>query len=96
MDDEQCPKCGVVFPPERAWADDSIVMTLLDFLLTPVGFRHVLDNRVKCPSCGTVFHTAHRAEYFGAVGFWVVRVFAVIFGAALLVAGILYLRGGFQ
>ena len=54
VDDEQCPKCGAVFPADRAWADQSITASLLEALFVT---RHGLDARVRCPTCGTVFQS---------------------------------------
>jgi hypothetical protein len=49
MEDEQCPKCGSMFPASRAWA----TRTMTGLMIAPA--LQDLDTRVKCPSCGKIF-----------------------------------------
>ena len=60
MEDEQCSKCGSVFPANRAWAN----RTMTGLLLWPA--LQDLDTRVKCPTCGDVF-PATGFRFFGFV-----------------------------
>ena len=58
MNDEQCPKCGAVFPADRAWAHRTVAGVLL--------YRGLddLDTRVRCPRCNNVFEAAE-FRFFG-------------------------------
>jgi ribosomal protein S27AE len=58
MEDEQCPKCGSLFPAERAWAYRSVPSLMV------LGSLSDLDTRVRCPSCGSVFQ-ATAARFLG-------------------------------
>jgi len=83
MDDEQCPKCGSLFPAQRAWAHRTIAA-----LLIPGGSVNDLDTRVRCPNCGHVFD-ARAFRFFGFVPPRVLRIVVTVFIAGM-VAGILY------
>ncbi|TAK90577.1 MAG: hypothetical protein EPO06_08135 [Burkholderiaceae bacterium] len=81
MNDEQCPKCGAVFPASRAWANRTVTMLILAPALQD------LDTRVQCPSCGNVFQaTAFR--FFGFVSPRALRIAIGFFMATILVAAI--------
>jgi uncharacterized C2H2 Zn-finger protein len=84
MDNEQCPKCGAVFPANRAWAKRTVTMLMLAPALQD------LDTRVRCPSCGNVFD-ASAYRFFGFVTPRAMRMGIVVFVALFVVAGVYFL-----
>ena len=84
MDDEQCPKCGAMFPAERAWAKRSLTMLLFAPTLQELGAR------VRCPACGTEF-PATEFRFFGFVSPRAMRIALGLFVAILVVAGTYFL-----
>ena len=84
MDDEECPKCGAVFPADRAWANRSLAMLLFAPALQD------LDTRVRCPSCGTVFQ-ASGFRFFGFIPPRIMKIMLGLFAAALLVGAVYFL-----
>jgi uncharacterized C2H2 Zn-finger protein len=87
MEDEQCPKCGAVFPADRAWAH----RTVTGFLL----YRGLedLDTRVRCPSCSKVFD-AKEYRFFGIVPPHAMRIGMVMFILAMVLASLCFLVFG--
>ena len=80
MDDEQCPKCGSVFPAIRAWAHHSAAR------LWVLGSLSDLDTRVRCPNCGSIFD-AVEYRFFGFLPPRAMRRFvATFFFGALCIA----------
>jgi uncharacterized C2H2 Zn-finger protein len=78
--DEQCPKCGSLFPAQRAWAHRGYTL---------LGSRAIqdLDTRVKCPNCGHVFGaTAYR--FFGVVPPHAMRIGVTVFVVLILATGL--------
>jgi len=84
MDDEQCPKCGAVFPANRAWANRTVTM----LLLAPA--MQDLDTRVRCPSCGSVFE-ATQFRFFGFITLRALRIILGLFVVVLVVFAIYFL-----
>jgi uncharacterized C2H2 Zn-finger protein len=79
MNDEQCPRCGSLFPAQRAWAYRSFAALFNPF--NPV--TDDFDTRVMCPNCKHVFDaTAYR--FFGLVSPRAMRVCALILVVGML------------
>ena len=77
MDDEQCPKCGSIFPANRAWASRTVAMLFIAPALQD------LDTRVRCPSCGKIFQ-ATEYRFFGFVSPKAMKISLGLFVVALL------------
>ena len=84
MDDEQCPKCGAIFPADRAWANRTVAGLLVSQSLQD------LDSRVRCPRCKTVFE-ATRYRFFWVVTPRAMRIAVWLFLAVMFVAGVYFL-----
>ncbi len=82
MNDEQCPKCGAMFPADRAWAHRTVTGALL--------YRGLddLDTRVRCPRCNNVFQ-ATEFRFFGLMSPHAMRI-GVGSLIALMVAAVVY------
>ena len=81
MEDEQCPKCGSLFPAKRAWAHHTFAS-----FLNPFGDD--LDTRVRCPNCNHVFDAA-AYRFFGFIAPRAMRIGVTVYVVAMLCA-ILY------
>lgn len=78
MLDENCPKCGAMFPADRAWANRSLSWALLSPALQE------LDTRVKCPRCALVFDSSEY-RFFGFVKPRVMRIGLGLFVATMVI-----------
>lgn len=81
MEDERCPKCGAVFPAERAWANRPLAMLQLAPSLVD------LDTRVRCPTCGTVFE-ATSFRFFGFITPRAMRIGLGLFVVGMVAFGV--------
>ena len=84
MEDEQCPKCGSMFPANRAWAS----RTMTSLVIAPA--LQDLDTRVKWPSCGQVF-PATAFRFFGFVTPRAMRHGLGVFFVAFIVCFVYFL-----
>jgi uncharacterized C2H2 Zn-finger protein len=84
MDDERCPKCGAVFPADRAWAKRTDTMLVIAPALQD------LDTRVRCPGCGNVF-SAREYRFFGFVRPQALKIGLGLFAVLMLAAGVYFL-----
>ena len=84
MADERCPKCGAVFPADRAWARRTVTGLFFSVALQD------LDTRVRCPSCGNVFE-ATEFRFFGFVPPRAMKIGVGLFVATMLIAAVYFL-----
>ena len=84
MLDEECPKCGVKFPADRAWANRTVSM----FLISPA--LQDLDTRVQCPRCANVFE-ANEFRFFGFVTPRAMRIGVRLFIVSMVIGAIYFL-----
>jgi len=84
MHDEQCVKCGSMFPANRAWAHHSVPRLMI------LGAWNDLDTRVRCPNCGTVFD-AVSYRFFGFLSPRAMRRFVATFVVAFVGVAVYFL-----
>jgi uncharacterized C2H2 Zn-finger protein len=84
VDDEQCAKCGSVFPADRAWAHHSVSRLMV------LGAWSDLDTRVRCPNCDAIFD-AVAYRFFGFLSPRAMRRFVATFVLVALCAAVYFL-----
>lgn len=79
MLDEECPKCGAMFPADRAWANRSLAFffsTLQD-----------LEALVRCPRCDKIFES-REFRFFGFIRPRTMRIGLGLLAVVVVIGGI--------